>query len=45
MGIVQKANQLKKLGVKENVKYPIPSLEEEETQPQTLPGVGEADMS
>ena len=24
MGIVQKANQLKKLGVKENVKYPIP---------------------
>lgn len=45
MGIVQKANQLKKLGVKENVKYPIPSLEEEETHPQTLPGVGEADMS
>ena len=45
MGIVQKANQLKKLGVKENVKYPIPSLEEEETHPQSLPGVGEADMS
>ena len=45
MGIVQKANQLKKLGVKENVKYPIPSLEEEETQPQPLPEGGEADMS
>ncbi len=28
MGIVQKANQLKKLGVKENVKYPIPPEEE-----------------
>ena len=27
MGLVQKANQLKKLGVKENIKYPIP-LEE-----------------
>lgn len=31
MGIVQKANQLKKLGVKENVKYPIP-LEEGEAE-------------
>ena len=30
MGIVQKANQLKKLGVKENVKYPIPEEEEKE---------------
>ncbi|MBR1521233.1 MAG: DNA recombination protein RmuC [Bacteroidaceae bacterium] len=29
MGIVQKANQLKKLGVKENVKYPIPPEEED----------------
>ena len=28
MGIVQKANQLKKLGVKENVKYPIPADED-----------------
>lgn len=28
MGIVQKANQLKKLGVKENIKYPIPAEEE-----------------
>jgi DNA recombination protein RmuC len=28
MGIVQKANQLKKLGVKENVKYPIPPDED-----------------
>ncbi len=28
MGIVQKANQLKKLGVKENVKYPIPPNED-----------------
>ena len=31
MGIVQKANQLKKLGVKENIKYPIP-LEEGEAE-------------
>lgn len=31
MGIVQKANQLKKLGVKENIKYPIP-LEEGEVE-------------
>ena len=31
MGIVQKANQLKKLGVKENIKYPIP-LEEIEQE-------------
>lgn len=29
MGIVQKANQLKKLGVKENIKYPIPSDDED----------------
>ncbi|MCR5132119.1 MAG: DNA recombination protein RmuC [Prevotella sp.] len=29
-GIVQKANQLKKLGVKENIKYPIPADEEDE---------------
>ena len=37
MGIVQKANQLKRLGVKENIKYPIPEDEEEETlSPQTL---------
>ena len=40
MGIVQKANQLKKLGVKENVKYPIPD-EEEEAYPQPLPRGGE----
>ena len=31
MGILQKANQLKKLGVKENIKYPIP-LEEGEAE-------------
>lgn len=30
MGIVQKANQMKKLGVKENIKYPIPSDGDEE---------------
>ena len=40
MGIVQKANQLKKLGVKENVKYPIPD-EEEEACPQPLLRGGE----
>lgn len=34
MGIVQKANQLKKLGVKENVKYPIPSDDEELSLPE-----------
>ena len=28
MGIIQKANQMKKLGVKENVKYPIPPDDE-----------------
>ena len=33
-GIVQKANQLKKLGVKENVKYPIPSDDEELSLPE-----------
>ena len=44
MGIVQKANQLKKLGVKENVKYPIPSMDEEDAYPQPLPKEGEADM-
>lgn len=36
MGIVQKANQLKKLGVKENVKYPIPADEEEAEEETTL---------
>ena len=36
MGIVQKANQLKRLGVKENIKYPIPEIEEESLSP-TLP--------
>lgn len=30
MGIVQKANQLKKLGVKENIKYPIPADDEDD---------------
>ena len=35
MGIVQKANQLKRLGVKENVKYPIPDDEEETYLPET----------
>ena len=35
MGIVQKANQLKKLGVKENVKYPIPP-DEETLQEETV---------
>lgn len=37
MGIVQKANQLKRLGVKENVKYPIPDDEEETYLPETQP--------
>ena len=37
MGIVQKANQLKRLGVKENVKYPIPDDEEEENLPLQPP--------
>jgi DNA recombination protein RmuC len=37
MGIVQKANQLKRLGVKENVKYPIPDDEEETYLPETHP--------
>ncbi len=35
MGIVQKANQLKRLGVKENMKYPIPDDEEETYLPET----------
>jgi hypothetical protein len=34
---VQKANQLKRLGVKENVKYPIPDDEEEENLPLQPP--------
>ena len=43
MGIVHKANQLKKLGVKENVKYPIPA-EEEETSLIPSEGRGETSL-
>ena len=32
-GILQKANEMKKLGIKEDVKHPLPATEEEELQP------------
>ena len=32
-GILQKANEMKKLGIKEDVKHPLPATEEEKLQP------------
>jgi hypothetical protein len=32
-GILQKANEMKKLGIKEDVKHPLPATEDEELLP------------